>query len=329
MPLQTLNASDKQLVLAFYYLALPYTFYDTLFTGVVNSAISTLIFFLFSLIGLLVLVLYLFPKYLAEQKLLSLMVISLLFLTGLGLIEQHLYTLFAGMTYRQSGLLGTLASGLGSSVENVGLLSALLLGKKHYEGQLHLQGKEKQMRETELRQLKAQIDPHFLFNNLNTVDALIDSDPEKAKEYIHRLSSLYRFQITNRDEEVITVEEELEVAKNYLFLLKCRYEEAFQFKIEGETAQQFIPPGALLVLLENIVKHNYASNSQPISTVLLLSPESVKVSNNVQKKTDSVDSIGTGLRNLRARYALLSDRPIVIEYATDFSVSLPLIKNLS
>lgn len=206
---------------------------------------------------------------------------------------------------------------------------ALFLTKKFYEGQNELLKVEKQQKENELKLLRSQIDPHFLFNNLNTLDSLIDSNTDKAKEYINRLSLIYRYLIKTKDAEVMELSEEIELAENYMFLIKTRFEDDYDFKIDTKTTieDKFIPTGAIQTLLENVVKHNKPLNGNAIKTVILIDENVLKVTNtksNVQSKNES---FGTGLENLKARYQLLSDKEvIIINTEQEFKISIPIIK---
>ena len=120
---------------------------------------------------------------------------------------------------------------------SIGMPFGLVLAKKFYEGQNKILVIEKQQKENELKLLRSQIDPHFLFNNLNTLDSLIDSDAEKAKEYINRLSLIYRYLIKTKDAEVMELSEEIELAENYIFLIKTRFENDYDFKIDCDDTE--------------------------------------------------------------------------------------------
>lgn len=206
---------------------------------------------------------------------------------------------------------------------------ALLLTKKFYEGQNELVKIEKQQKENELKLLRAQIDPHFLFNNLNTLDSLIDSNTEKAKEYINRLSLIYRYLIKTKDAEVMELSEEIELAENYMFLIKTRFENDYDFKIaiKTEIENKFIPTGALQTLLENVVKHNKPLHGNAIKTIISIEENKLIIVNtksNIQSKNES---FGTGLENLKSRYKLLSDKEtVIINTEKEFKISIPIIK---
>ena len=205
---------------------------------------------------------------------------------------------------------------------------ALLLTKKFYEGQNAFLKIEKQQKENELKLLRSQIDPHFLFNNLNTLDSLIDSNTEKAKEYINRLSLIYRYLIKTKDAEVMELSEEIELAENYMFLIKTRFGNDYDFKIDVKTSveDKFVPTGAIQTLLENVVKHNKPQNGNAIKTTILIEDKLLKVINTKSRILSKNESFGTGLENLKARYKLLSDKEVVIiNTDKEFNISIPII----
>ena len=217
-----------------------------------------------------------------------------------------------------------------TSAREMALPFALLLTKKFYEGQTELLKSQKQQKENELKLLRSQIDPHFLFNNLNTLDSLIDSDSEKAKEYINRLSLIYRYLIQTKDAEVMELSEELQFVENYIFLIQTRFGDDYHFTIDkkADIEDKFIPTGALQTLLENVVKHNKPQGDSGIVATITIEENLLRVVNS-KLITISKNSLGTGLDNLRSRYKLLSDKEItVINTQDSFKVSIPII-NLS
>lgn len=213
--------------------------------------------------------------------------------------------------------------------EMISLPLGLLLGKKYYEGQLQYSDIQRRQKENELKLLRSQIDPHFLFNNLNTLDALIDSNPEKAKEYINRLSLIYRYLIQTKEAEVMELTEEIRFAENYIFLIQTRFGEDYTFNIEkkGSIDNKFIPTSALQTLLENIVKHNKTQNNEPIVTKILIEDEWLTVTNTKSTADSKNESLGTGLENMKKRYALLSNQKIALNNTSnEFKISIPILK---
>lgn len=222
-----------------------------------------------------------------------------------------------------------LIKGVYKSSDNVGLIFGIILTKKFYQGQAQLFNVQKQQKENELKLLRSQIDPHFLFNNLNTLDALIDSDTEKAKEYINRLSLIYRYLIRTKDAEVMELSNEIEFAENYIFLIQTRFGTDYDFQIKRNAilTDKFIPTGALLVLLENVVKHNKVNTKKYITTSIEIGEDWLTVINAKSNNSSDHESFGTGLKNLRTRYKLLSDTNInIIDSEDEFEVTIPIIR---
>ncbi len=206
---------------------------------------------------------------------------------------------------------------------------ALLLTKKFYEGQNEFLKIEKQQKENELKLLRSQLDPHFLFNNLNTLDALIDSNPTSAKEYINRLSLIYRYLIKTKDAEVMELSKEVDFAENYVFLIETRFANDYRFNIVNNTSlnDKFIPTGALQTLLENVVKHNKMIDGNTIETTILIAEDWITVTNTNTSTGINPESLGTGLINLKQRYQLLSDKQIQIsDTAKSYKIIIPIIK---
>ena len=206
---------------------------------------------------------------------------------------------------------------------------ALLLTKKFYEGQNEFLKIEKQQKENELKLLRSQLDPHFLFNNLNTLDALIDSNPTSAKEYINRLSLIYRYLIKTKDAEVMELSKEVDFAENYVFLIETRFANDYRFNIVNNTSlnDKFIPTGALQTLLENVVKHNKMIDGNTIETTILIAEDWITVTNTNTSTESNPESLGTGLINLKQRYQLLSDKQIQIsDTAKSYKIIIPIIK---
>ena len=324
----TLNKSDLYLLVLFFVIAIPITLStENLAEGYREPIVDTIIYAVFTFIATYISVYKLFPRFLPEQKFLKLLLLTLILFSVLGFIELTLYRWSHGKEMLTSPILRVLSWSVSSTTQNAGLLIGLLLGKKFYETQLELQKREKQKREKELMLLKAQIDPHFLFNNLNTVDALIDKDPNSAKAYLNHLSKLYRYLIRTKDDEVVDLAEEVEFAENYMYLIEQRYGSAYQFSINNLNSRknQLVPPGALQTVLENVVKHNTADRAQPIHTVVTINDEDITITNNIRPKYQKEETSGTGLSNLMARYKLLSEREVKIDISDRYTISLPIL----
>lgn len=226
----------------------------------------------------------------------------------------------------------TFMNGLNTSASNAGLPLGILLTKKYFEAQIQIADVQKRQKESELKLLQAQINPHFLFNNLNTLDALIDSKPAQAKRYIAHLSALYRYLISTKDKELVPLQEELAMIKNYFYLIETRFGAIYTFSIvdNNELNEQYLPVGALQILIENVVKHNLVSTEKTVSTTITIDNQQVIVTNNKTEALEKQESFGTGLENLAARYGLLFDKEIKITNTEfEFHVAIPLLELIS
>jgi sensor histidine kinase YesM len=176
--------------------------------------------------------------------------------------------------------------------------------------------------------LKNQVDPHFLFNSLNTLNSLIKIDTDKAQEYVQQLSYVFRYTLQNA--EIISLNEELKFTKAYCHLMKIRYGNNldFEYNVDEKLYDYMIIPLSLQTLVENAIKHNVVSNKQPLKVKIEGDDESVKVSNPIQlkKKVESGERIG--LVNLAERYKLMWKKEIIAVKTNEiFEVTVPLMKN--
>lgn len=186
--------------------------------------------------------------------------------------------------------------------------------------------------ESQLEGLRNQVNPHFLFNSLNTLIYLIPEDSDKAVRFVQQLSKVYRYVLESRDARVITLSEELDYLQSYVYLLKERFGENLKVQIDlSEPVKGMaIVPLSLQMLFENAIKHNVISTEKPLHIEVLMqgkdSPNLI-VRNNLQRKNQCMDSTGVGLENIRARYHMLTDRNVeTIVSQQYFTVSLPLIE---
>jgi two-component system, LytTR family, sensor kinase len=184
--------------------------------------------------------------------------------------------------------------------------------------------------QAQLNALKTQVNPHFLFNNLNTLASVIPENPKQAVDFVQQLSKVYRHILEVKDEKAIPLKDELDVLKAYAFLLKTRFGNNLDIDINvaDEKMQKKIVPLSLQLLMENAIKHNIVSSDKPLKIDVYAVNGTLVVSNNLQKKNQVFESTGIGLDNIRNRYKLLSDKIVeVTESSTNFTVSIPLIEN--
>jgi LytS/YehU family sensor histidine kinase len=189
---------------------------------------------------------------------------------------------------------------------------------------------ERAKAEAELEALKNQIDPHFIFNSLNTLSHLIEQEPKKARQFNDNLADVYRYILQNKARELVLLREELLFLNDYFSLLKIRFEKAVQLQInipEALIDQYLIPPISLQILVENAIKHNEFSDRLPLVITIEMQNDELIVHNHVRKKVLRKTSSRIGLNNLSERYKLTTSKEITITEATDdFTVCLPVLK---
>lgn len=205
----------------------------------------------------------------------------------------------------------------------------VFLIKERESDLLQFEKLERAKAEAELEALKSQIDPHFMFNSLNTLSYLIENDREKALEFNEHLSDVYRYILMNKDRELVQLKEEIEFLNSYFFLLQLRFGGAVELAMNGggEGDRYLIPPISLQILLENAVKHNEVDENHPLKIVLQITDSAAIFSNPKRSRISGNHSPKTGLKTLNERYKLITGREIEIHSdETNFSVVLPILK---
>lgn len=177
--------------------------------------------------------------------------------------------------------------------------------------------------------LKDQLNPHFLFNSLNTLSSLIYEDRNLANDFVEKLARVYRYVLDVQDERLVSVDRELAFSQSYLELQKLRFGEKLEYEIDRfEPDGKNLPPLALQLLLENAVKHNGATREKPLLIRIFEEDDRIVVENNVQPRKQSGPESGIGLENIRRRLSYFTDKPVdVISGNGIFKVSIPLIKS--
>lgn len=177
--------------------------------------------------------------------------------------------------------------------------------------------------------LKNQVNPHFLFNSLNTLAGVVEQKPEMATSFIKKLSDIYRYVLEQNDKEIVSIQIEMKFVEDYIFLSKMRFGEALIFKpvLPADCNIHIVPLG-LQMLVENAIKHNIISDEMPLKIELVVEDGFVIVKNNIQKKKTVVsEGEPLGLENLKKRYAYLSDSAMqVITSENEFIAKLPVIQ---
>jgi sensor histidine kinase YesM len=192
--------------------------------------------------------------------------------------------------------------------------------------------REQRLREQNLvfqnETLKNQVNPHFLFNSLNTVSSLIQSDPAQADEFVRNLSSVYRYIIENVKKDLVPVQTELDFVSAYFALHEIRDEEKMKLTVKIDDANGYkILPVSLQILIENAIKHNMATREKPLEISICQEGQKVAVKNNLQRKASAFKSTGTGLANLAERVRLITGKELIVkEMDNYFEVEIPLLK---
>ncbi len=176
--------------------------------------------------------------------------------------------------------------------------------------------------------LKNQLDPHFLFNSLNVLDALIEENPNQAQKFTTDMSKIYRYVLDQKDKEMVTVQDELDFARTYCELLKTRFEDSveFQFDVPDSEKGKFVVPLSLQLLLENAIKHNYATAKKPLKIRIFSESGFLCIENNLQARDLVKEREGIGLSNIVQRYSIITKENVYIEKSEDyFKVKIPIL----
>ncbi len=219
---------------------------------------------------------------------------------------------------------------------NIALLISAFLHAKGFMEELKKTSKKEVVEQkliaksanAQFESLKNQLDPHFLFNSLNVLSSLIDENPRQAQKFTASMSKIYRYVLEQKDKELVTVEDELEFAKTYCELLKTRFEDSvdFVFDVKKEDYRRFVVPLSLQLLLENCIKHNFATSSKPLIIKIYSEIDTLCIENNLQVREQMKESSGIGLANIVQRYSLLTTRNVFVEKSEDyFKVKLPVL----
>lgn len=196
----------------------------------------------------------------------------------------------------------------------------------------HIRDMESEIMRVKYQQLRAQVNPHFLFNSLNILVSLINSNPHKATEYTKQLAAVYRYLLANDDMEVVSLSEELKFVQQYAKILSIRYGEGIKIHLPNLTdiavMSKRIIPTSIQVLIENAVKHNIISTIKPLVISVYIDNNNLVVSNTLAMRPVPADSTGLGLKGLKEKYKIITDEDVKISQTqTTFRVSVPLINH--
>jgi hypothetical protein len=239
---------------------------------------------------------------------------------------------FPGYTLRIENYKWALLVGFTADLIGSGFNEAIYSQQEWRQTQLENEQLEKLHLQSQLEVLKNQINPHFLFNSLNSLSSLISEDPEKAELFVDKLSAVYRYILLHNDRDWVELQTELGFIKSYFHLLQTRYGAGVQLNISVSESQgaYMLPPLTLQLLVENAVKHNVVHNDKPLLIEIVSGGErELMISNNLQRKNRQlVLSHGVGLKNISERYSITNAGSISIQEDNNrFTVKLPLIED--
>lgn len=211
------------------------------------------------------------------------------------------------------------------------LLNAILFFFREYKRQWQ-ETEELRQRSAQanIQLIKSQINPHFLFNNLNVLSGMLIRDNPEANRFIEEFSKVYRYILSNQDKELVELRSELEFIQPYIFLMQKRFDKGLRVTLDVPPAYEswYVVPAALQMLIENAIKHNVVSKSRPLDIQIHANGnQTLVVKNTLQPRLAAEPSTRIGLENIRKRYELISGRTVSIKQTGDsFEVAIPLLQ---
>lgn len=191
---------------------------------------------------------------------------------------------------------------------------------------------QKELLLSKYESLKNQVNPHFLFNSFSVLSSLIQENQEMASDFLDKLSKMYRYMLDNKDNQMVSLQKEVDFMNSYIFLLKARHEEGINIDINLSLDQQsfFVPTLSLQMLIENAIKHNKFSKDNPLTIRIFNEGEDyLVVENELRAKKQEMQSTKVGLENIRKRYNYQSERRVIInESESHFTVKLPILSSI-
>jgi two-component system, LytTR family, sensor kinase len=187
---------------------------------------------------------------------------------------------------------------------------------------------EKEKSQVQFDNLKNQLNPHFLFNALTSLNSLIYENQKLASDFLQQLSKVYRYVLQNKDKNFVLLSTELEFIRHYVKLLETRFSSAIRITVDvpSDAREKAIVPVTLQILIENALKHNVVDKNKVLHIEIITIGDYLVVTNNLQPRSNVENSNKLGLENLKSLYRFLTDKPVIIEPTDDrFSVKVPLL----
>ncbi len=233
----------------------------------------------------------------------------------------------------RSGMLTDVAliAGLGVSIILLFVEISTQFFKNWKKSLIEVEHYKTQSVQAQLQNLKNQVNPHFLFNNLSVLSSLVYKDQDKAVDFINQLSKVYRYLLEVRNAQLVMLEEEMVFIRSYIYLIQIRFDTNIKFEINLNESdnKKLIPPLALQMLIENAIKHNEISAEFPLKVVIRTENNKLVVENNIKLRANKEESTNSGLSNIKERYKFYTDE--VVEIYQDnqlFKVAIPLLLKL-
>lgn len=178
--------------------------------------------------------------------------------------------------------------------------------------------------------LKSNVNPHFMFNSLSVLTSLIDTDSQKAKQFIQQFANIYRYVLENRESELVSLADEINFIKSYANLHQIRHGSSLRIEINVTDLSGSIVPLSLQILLENCFKHNIISDEKPLNVKVWRNDNSIYVENNLQKRKAIHDSGGIGLETMSKQFDYFTDKKVeIVQTAELYTVKIPVLNNIS
>jgi len=206
------------------------------------------------------------------------------------------------------------------------ITNAIMFFKNWKEAAVQQEKLKREQLALQYETLKSQVNPHFLFNNLNSLTSLISTNPEKAIDFVKKLSEVYRYILDQKDCELVTLDTELKFLESYIYLQQIRFENNLDVQINVSTKNFKVIPLSVQMLVENAIKHNEISDRNPLTiNIFSTDDQYLVIENRLHKKVGSEGS-GSGIQNIKSRYDFFTDKDLIISISKEqFRVSIPLL----